>query len=85
MGENLTSLLAYHILGPEELVYARELWEDVEKVRGNLVAPGSGLADGNERGSEGKEAGGQGEGEGLIQWTGEIWEKEGMFGLRRVF
>lgn len=31
--ENPTSLIAYHVLGPEELPYARALREEVLKVR----------------------------------------------------
>ena len=74
MGDTPTSLLAYHILGPEELVYARELWGDVGRVRPDLVEPS--------RNGDGE---GDGKGDGLMEWMEEMWdEKEGMFGLKET-
>jgi len=64
-----TSLIAYHILGPEELEYARGLWVDVGLVRPDYLAGAKGTGDGD----------------GLVEWTDEMWaEKEAMFALKDV-
>lgn len=63
--ENPTSLIVYHILGPEELPYAKSLWEDVVKVRPEL---GSVLQEWNDEM--------WGEKEGMFGLRAEVMKKE---------